>query len=193
MQRQWALALVWLCSGCFLFGRGPDGDPCDDDRFGCEGDGSGFEIDPTCELEGELMVMVGAGEDGFEPLSEGESPPVIWGSQGGQHTVLGVRVENPALDRYDRLRVELGLFNASQCPAPEDDALIEPCAGDPPGGARVLVLGRDMPLQETEEGWVEEHGMVMFFDAVGEADVVIQAIADDPCGRQGVARHRFSR
>ncbi len=188
-RRACALAGVLGASGCFLFDD-PDGeDPCDADRFGCA-DGQ-LDIDPSCELEGELVVAVGSGEGAFEPLAAGEQPPVFTGPQGGQHTLLGVRVENAALDRYDELQVELGIFSAAQCPAPEADDLQTPCTGDPPAGTRTVVLGDQVPLAVTDAGIVEEHDIVVFVAGLDQPDMVLQAIVVDPCGRHGIARHHM--
>lgn len=185
-----ACLVLALGSGCLLANCGGTQDPCADDRFNCEDDDSGFQLDPSCQLDGDLVVRVGSGEEGFEPLERGQHPPIISGSQGGQHTILGVRVENPALDRYDLLRVELGMFPASQCPTGAAGEPLE-CEGDPPGGSRSIVLGEMTELEPTPEGWVEEHGMVLFLD-LSTSELVIQAIVEDPCGRRGIAQHPIS-
>ena len=183
-----ALAIALSTSGCFLFGNDDSADPCDADRYGCA-DGE-LDVDPSCELQGELVVAVGGGEGEFEPLPEGTSPTIFNGAQGGQHVLVGVRVDNAALDRYDELQVQLGIFPASQCPAPESDDLLTACTGAPSGGSRTVVLGDATELALVDGGIVEEHDIVIFLESFSEG-MVLQAIVVDPCDQQGIARHRM--
>lgn len=186
-MKRCALAILLGTSGCFLFGNDDGGaDPCDADRFGCA-DGE-LDVDPSCELQDELVVAVGGGEGEFEPLPEGTSPKIFNGAQGGQHVLVGVRIDNAALDRYDELQVQLGIFSASQCP--EDDDLLAACTGTPTGGTRTVVLGDEVELAIVEGGVVEEHDIVVFLEAFTDA-MVLEAIVVDPCGQQGIARHRM--
>lgn len=186
MRRLAALTAFLFCTpGCFFFGAGPDGGPCDDDRFGCEA--GQFEIDETCELEGELFVHVGGGEGGFTSLEEGEQPPVFSGAQGGQHTMIGVQIDNADLERYERLRVEIGIYPVSACTVEG-----EPCEGTPDIGERTVVLGDLEPLQVNDDGVVEEYGLVVFLGLPSEPEAVLQLEVEDPCGRYGWSQHRMS-
>jgi hypothetical protein len=178
------LATVLLgLSGCFPFGPGGSS-PCADDRFACL-DGA-FDEAATCDDDDDLIVHVGAGEGAYRPLAPGEPPPIIFGAQGGQHTLLGVEIENAALDRYERLRVEIGIHPASMCP-PEGG----PCEGEPWLGHRTVVLGDLEPLTVTEDGLVQEFGILVFLWGSEEAEAVIQLEVEDPCGRSGIQHHRI--
>lgn len=177
------VALLVGLPGCFPFGpTGPD--PCASDRFRCE-EGV-FQENATCDDDDDLIVHVGAGERSYEPLEEGEQPPIVHGVQGGQHTMLGVVVDNAELDRYDRLQVEIGIYPASMCAE-----IGRPCAGEPTLGHRVVVLGDFEPLRVTEDGLVQEYGILVFLGFTGESEAVIQLEVRDPCGRTGLDHHRM--
>jgi hypothetical protein len=177
------VALMVGLPGCFLFGpTGPD--PCASDRFRCE-EGS-FQENATCDDDDDLIVHVGAGERQYEPLEEDEQPPIVYGVQGGQHTMLGVLVENAELDRYDRLQVEIGIYPASRCPE-----MGRPCEGEPTLGHRSVVLGDFEPLRVTEDDLVQEYGILVFLSSSAEDEAVIQLEVRDPCGRTGIDHHRM--
>lgn len=181
--RPCVLAALVALPGCFPFGpAGPD--PCADDRFQCE-DGV-FDDEATCEDDGDLVVRIGAGEGAYTPLEEGEQPPIVHGVQGGQHTTLGVVVENAELDRYEQLRAEIGIYPASTCPVAS-----EPCEGEPLLGRRIVVLGDFEPLMVTADGVVEEFGIVVFLGWTSEPEAVVQLEVEDPCGRHGIVHHRM--
>jgi hypothetical protein len=177
-----AVSLVGL-SGCFLFGQAGS-DPCAEDRFGCLD--TDLQEHATCEADDDLIVHVGAGEGSYQALEPGEPPSIVYGAQGGQHTTLGVEVENAELDRYDRLRVEIGIYPASMCPVAGD-----PCEGEPTLGRRSVVLGDFEPLRVTEDGVVQEFGIVVFLGGTEEPEGVIQLEVEDPCGRRGLEHHRM--
>jgi hypothetical protein len=148
-----------------------------------------LDVDGTCELSDELVVELGQGERAFEPLPDGVLPEIHHGAQGGQHVFLGVRVANAALARYEELRVEFQFFAPEDCPAPEDDDLLQRCTGQSLGG-RDVVLGEVVPLAVTDTGAVEEFGIVVYADGLPPGGV-IEASVEDPCGQTGIARHRF--
>ena len=177
-------ATVVGLTGCFPLGPG-DPDPCETDRVRCE-EGS-FALDAVCAGDDDLVVHVGAGEGDYGELDDGEQPPIIFGVQGGQHTMLGVSIENAELDRYERLRVEIGIYPASMC---ERDA--EPCRGEPTLGHRVVVLGDFEPLRMTEDGLVQEFDILVFLGWTNEREAVIQLEVQDPCGRRGIDHHRMT-
>jgi hypothetical protein len=183
-----AARLVIVCSlafgGCPLFG-GAAGDPCDVDRFACE-DGE-FALDPSCTLDGALEVALGQGVEAYAPLHTSESPVVHTGPQGGQHLALGVRVANPELSRYDRVRVTFALYPEDAC-APADEPPM-PCAGATLG-SRVAVPGSHLPLT-VEDGAIEEYGMILVLAGAWQQPLVLDAFVEDPCGRTGRAQHRF--
>jgi hypothetical protein len=88
MSRALALSLLPLLAACPLFGSGNNGP-------GGVGMGGSFERDPSCELDGTLLVELGDGSDGFVALADGEGPSVHHGSQGGS---LGEHHEVPQGD-----------------------------------------------------------------------------------------------
>jgi hypothetical protein len=170
-----------LGCGCPLFGSAAGG-PCDDDRFECD-DGE-FALDPECTLDETLAVAIGQGTDAYSPLFEGESPVVYYGPQGGQHVILGVRVANPALERYDRVRVTFAIHPADACPEDEPSCMGTAIA------QREAVPGSVEPLA-TEDGAIEEYGMVVVLAGLWEQALVIDVLVEDPCGQSGRAQHRF--
>lgn len=177
------VGLVLALPGCFPFGP-PGPDPCAEDRFECR-DGE-LELDATCDDDDDLIVSIGGGESAYTPLEPGAQPPIVYGTQGGQHTTLGVEVLNAELDRYDRVRVEVGIYPASMCPVAG-----KPCEGEPWLGRRTVVLGDFEPLRVTEDGIVQEFGIVVFLGATTEPEAVIQLEVEDPCGRHGIEHHRM--
>jgi hypothetical protein len=188
-------------AGCFLFGGGPEpeGDPgpsrCDMDRHDCEE--ATIAIDPSCTLEGELVAEVGIGVERFEPLADGQAPNVYEGSGGFQtpgvtHTVIGVRIEGAALDRYASVGARVGLFEAQAC-VPAPDGEIAACGGNPLYGSRTVVLGQSEPLALGADGAIEEFGITFISDFEANAgDFVVQILVEDPCGRTALAQHPFS-
>lgn len=188
------------CSGCFLFGGpDPEGDPgpsrCDMDRHDCEE--ATITIDPSCSVDGELTAEVGVGVEGFEPLADGQAPSTYEGGGGFQtpgvtHTVLGVRIEGAALDRYSTLGARLGIWEAHAC-MPGPGAEIAACTGNPLYGSRTVVLGESEPLALAQDGAIEEYGITFISDfEVNGGDFVAQIVVEDPCGRTALAQHAFS-
>lgn len=175
LHRIAALGCLWACS-CWL--PGPDDLP-EEDCSSCWSDAE-FELDPTCELEGELTVEIGDGPSDLRLLDDGEPPELYSGAQGGQHHYVSLRVGNVALDRYDRLEVEIDAYYPDECP---DDG--EPCAAG--SFSQTLVLGGSPPWRVVD-GYVEEYGIPVQMN--GE-DVVVQVHALDPCGREGWVQQRW--
>lgn len=172
--RLFALAPLAL-SACFLV-EGPSGGPMPQ-----------FEIDPSCELAGALVVEVGDGTVGFAPLADGAGPPINYGPQGGMHVFAGVRVGNLELERSDRVRVRLGLFDAEACPT-----LGEPCTGDPSWGGGEWVFADPEAPELVDAHTIEEGAMAIVLDEL-PANVVLQAIVEDTCGRVGLAQHDIAQ
>jgi hypothetical protein len=171
--------------------------PCDLDRFACDEDLSTFELDPTCDLTGDLTVIAGDGEGQFETLSGNDFPKIHFGPQGGSHAFVGIRVENADLERYDRLKVAIEFLHAQTFPYDSCSGLgFEPVAGAEnsktcwrPFGDRELVLGHKQPIQTDTDGAVQEHGILVFLDwGLGEKQR-LDITVSDPCGRTGVAVH----
>ena len=71
-----------------------------------------FQIDPTCTETAPLDVVLGEwlpSED-FEPITEEDPPLPIFGPQGGQHFLVALEVDNPALNHPGaRLSFQAGL------------------------------------------------------------------------------------
>lgn len=72
------------------------GAPCDDDPLAC-GVGSSIEPDPACTATGVLAVNLGNTSESGAFTNLSAPPRIIHGLQGGQHTFLSVRIDNPAL------------------------------------------------------------------------------------------------
>lgn len=180
LRRYWPLVpLLVLClpsyGGCNpfgLLGGGDDGpDPCAMDPAGC-GEGEEFQLDPSCTLDGELVVEVGEGTDGFDPLGPGQLPAVHYGTQGGTHMWVGVRVANHARD-YPQLEITVQSLWANGACDPECDWSVN--------NERVLVV--DEPeLEYTADGGAQVGGITLFGS---ESTGAIRATVRDPCGRQG--------
>lgn len=177
LHRIAALGCLLACN-CWLLPPGPEDLP-EEDCASCYSDAE-FELDATCELEGTLTVELGDGASELRPLADGEAPELYSGPQGGRHHYVAIRVGDVALDRYDRLELQLDAYLPGECP---DDG--EPCA--PGSFSHTLVLGGSPPWRVIDGG-VEEYGIVVPMD--GE-DVVVQAQVLDPCGREGWAQHRW--
>lgn len=180
------LALAFVTQSAFTCG--PDFvDPCEDDYLGCRDDG---ELDylESCSVEGELRVEAGHGESAFAPFT-GTAPRLYTGGQGGQHLFAALRVENAALDLYDRLKVTLILEQRTECgtfgaqPEPDDpDTCYRADAG------RILVLGPRPALRRDSAGAVEESGLLLqigYLDAGEPARLRVSV--EDPCRRTGTA------
>lgn len=171
-----ALACLWACH-CWPFPPGPE--LPEEDCVSCWSDAE-FELDPTCELEGTLAVELGDGSDDFLSLVDGESPEIYSGPQGGRHHYVAVRIQDVALDRYDRVELQVDAYYPDECP---DDG--EPCG--PGSFSQTLVLGGS-PAWRVVEGGVEEYGIVV---PMNGDDVTVQVQVLDPCGREGWAQHRW--
>lgn len=163
------------CNPFGVFGDGGDGDPCDADPAGC-GEGDSFELDPSCTLEGDLMIELGQGQNAYAPLGAGELPEVHYGSQGGTHMWIGVRVANHARD-YPKLEIELELLWAQGACDPECDWQVST--------ERTLVVG-ESDLELTDDAGAQVAGITMFG---GEETGAVRATVRDPCGRTGTLLH----
>ena len=145
-------------------------------------------------LEGELALEIGKGEEAFEPLDDGEHPPIFEGGgfqgPGIAHLLVGLRIEDAALDQYDVLGAHLGLFEGSACPEQPDGSRV--CDGVPYLGERWVLLG-DGPALNVVGDAVEEFALTMVIDSPPAGDYVVEATVTDPCGQVGIAHHAFSR
>lgn len=174
-----ALALgCLLACNCWLIPPTPEDLP-EEDCVSCWSEAE-FELDPTCELAGELTVEVGEGPDEFLPLAQGDAPEYYQGPQGGGHHYVAVRIGNVSPEHYDRVELTVDGYYEGQCP---DDG--SPCGEG--WYSRTLVLGGGNPAWRMVDGSVEEYGIIVPLDG-GE---VIQAQVRDPCGREGWDQHRW--
>ena len=160
-----------------------DGPPCHQDPLGC-GEGEEFAFEPSCELTGDLDVVLGEGAIDFVPYQGGEEPLVHEGRQGASHLCLGLEVADPALE-YPKLKVDFAaqINDPSRCD-PEDTA----CDPWIFTGRRDLVLGPELPL--TEDGKVQAAGFIVTI-SIWPTDLErrVRMTAVDPCGREGVVDH----
>jgi len=193
MHRDYALNLAASLAGvaCLLGCPGPDDDPCEDDALGCQTSG-GLEMDSSCTLSDDLEVEVGWGLDEFTTL---ESPGQVWfGFQGGQHTFLGVRIANAALDQYDQVEVTFQLAGIEEdCVENWDQVilsseLVEECSSYP--NERRVVFGEHQDIRTDANGAMEEYGI--FLEIPSNSTVIVSARALDPCGRTGSAISFFA-
>lgn len=186
-----------MCGGCPLLGPEPEGgtgpERCEQDRYACE---SRADVPPVdgCMLSGVLAVELGQGEAAFEPLADDEVPPIFEGGGGFQgpgvaHLLLGLRIEDAALDQYDVLGAHLALYDESACAEQPDGGRV--CQGIPYLGERWVLLG-DGPQLNVVGDAVEEFALTVVTDAFAEGDYVIEATVTDPCGQVGIAHHAFS-
>ena len=161
----------------------PVGPPCEDDVTNCSDDTSMFVEDPSCELEGDLEVVLGEGYEAFAVVPEGETPELFTGFQGGQHVFLGVRVVNADLERpMLKVRVKMD-YCETGC---EDPTLWRT------DSVREIVADSTM-LETTDEGFYELHGMlVQVFNWRFADSQRIEMLVTDPCGRQGLIVHDSS-
>lgn len=168
-------SLSFLSLTLTILGCGPATQtPCETEVHGCSQSLAGFQIDPTCELEGPLTVQLGDGETSFVPLNAGDWLGVHSGAQGGHHSWVSLKIAGADLQRYDLLKVVITITY-----------------GDQLAGQRNLLLGKAVPLALTEDGLIEANGIVVFIGG-GPPDGVsakVDVTVTDPCARVATAAH----
>lgn len=183
------LGFFMLQGGCGTTGCGPtDPDPCELDRLGCGGDAVDFPHLDSCAVSDPLVVSIGEGDNAFAALDPGAVPELHHGFQGGQHFFLGFRVENPALDLYDQLKVTLWVAQGPECAMGPHavGAVPESCQRDL--GFREVVIGGEMWPLHVVDGAVEEYGLLVVLDFPSSGVESVAAVeVEDPCGRTGSA------
>jgi len=187
-------ALALALAGCPFLGPDPGPSPCDLDRLGCEGDPTNFPYLDDCPgVSGPLEVAIGHGERSYRALAAGAGPEIHFGPQGGQHVFLGFRVDNAALELYDRLRVTYWVAQGERCEAGQPLAKIPDACDEGLGIRQMVVGGSGFELRLDGDGAVEEYGALVFveYPRLG-ARTVVTAEVEDPCGRVGVASHTYT-
>jgi len=189
---------MFCAAGCDLFVDGPEppvtADRCDQDRYDCQSR-SDVPLVNGCELNGELAVEIGHGFEAFAPLAEGEPPPFISGGGGFQgggssHTAWALRIDGAALDRYDVIGAQLGVYSLEDCSVLPDGSRM--CGDVPWIGSRSVLLGDGNALPVVGDT-VEDFGLTVPMDGSASfGDFVLQVIVEDPCGQLGVAHHDYS-
>lgn len=147
-------------------------DPCEDDLLACA-ETPDFELDSDCsaaEQMGDLQVVLGEGEKTFVALDSNRLPFVYRGAQGGQHMLLGARVDNANPGR-ERALVE---FTATVF---EDQ-----------------VAGRSIEISSElwEEGGsgLEIYGLLVLLGYWAEEGMSsVRVDVTDACGRTGFDEH----
>ena len=200
--------LIALCvSAVFVFGGicgGGQPDPCEFDVLACQANLYDFALDPNCDLSGELEIEVGQGEVVYAPFAEDQVPDVHFGTQGGQHLFVALRVLNAEIERYDKLLVRFGAYRecaiGESCWSPVDgvfectEAEADPDSGkcEDTLGERTAVLGSAKPLR-LDGDVIEEHGLLLILEQwpVWGGTGVIRVVILDPCEQQGIAEHTF--
>ena len=147
-------------------------DPCDDDLVGCA-ETPNFQLDADCseaEQTGELEVVLGEGEKTFVALDSNDLPFVYRGAQGGQHMLLGARVDN---------------FNAGR-----ERALVEFTATvfEDQVGGRPIEISAD--LWEEGGAGMEIYGLLIILGYWAEEGMSsVRVEVTDACGRTGFDEH----
>ncbi len=187
-----SLSLLLVSCLSILRCSNPGPDPCEDDTFGCADPTEGLEMDEACELDGELTVEVGWGLNRYHSF---ERPAETWqGFQGGEHTFLGIRVENAALDQYDKIEVTFEHVTIdADCVEDWSSVdlsadLLEECGNMYPMTRRVI-FGELAPIRTDESGAMQEYGI--FLEIPWETPTVVVARVLDPCGQTGFHAERF--
>lgn len=182
--RRALVALFAPLGGCFGLCSDPDPptDPCELDPLGCESSDH-IQQNPACTLTGDLVVAVGEGEEALDLFVGDDRPTIHYGSQGGQHMFLGVRVDDPAVD-YPGLEID---FSVVAAPCDVDD---DTCTWMDFGQRHLVVT--DPGLLKISGGALETTGYVVILEGDPEwaADggwirVVLRAEVSDACGRAG--------
>ncbi|MEZ4448969.1 MAG: hypothetical protein R3B09_05755 [Nannocystaceae bacterium] len=166
--------------------------PCVIDPLGC-GPPDVLTLDPSCELVGALQVTLGDGNIAtFMPLTPELEPELQYGSQGGQHYQLGVRIDNPA-PSAPGLEIHFIVRGAIECPLEAGR-----CAEWSTLAERRAVVTDEALLQTTSEGAVVTAGYVVVLEEspywwAGEVDTRVQVVAEvrDRCDRRGTAIFDF--
>ncbi|MEE2779391.1 MAG: hypothetical protein VYE15_02630 [Myxococcota bacterium] len=168
---------------------------------------NGFELDPSCELTGELDVEIGTGELVFESITEGHRFHVVYGPQGGSHVFGALRLNNPALE-FPRLEVVFQLLDDDACIEMEERGdFYRSAEGDshwefPAWAYTEEERARDCwpvvagfrhglirePWQINSDGGVEAAGIFVFHRYYGGGGANRARLSvRDPCGRVGTA------
>ena len=130
----------------------------------------------ACESDDALVLALGAGEDAYQELAPGQTPPLELGPQGGQHVWLALRVENPSPNPTS---IEMALL--------ADEMLCEGCGWRQVGGWRrelqdPRAIGDDGPVV-----WVGLQLILSQWDADLGRQFTVEAA--DHCGRRGGLVH----
>jgi hypothetical protein len=151
------------------------GAPCDLDALGCD-TSRVFRLDADCSSEGELDVALGQGRAEFDDLEPAEAPELHYGSQGGQHLFVSLRVMNPDPE-HDLYQV----FLAFQRDEGEWADVTE---------REIVFSGRD--AASPGDSGVELAGLVLQLpnNAPGSFRLVLDV--RDSCDRRGRAEHPFA-
>ncbi len=146
-------------------------DPCSFDALGCKAAGE-LEVDEGCTLDDELLVQVGSGRQAFEALDHGQPPEVHYGSQGGMHVFVAVRVDNPD---------------------PAHASFLFEISADHVVGSSHDVYSREVLVENakvTEGEAFEQAGLVLVIDYFDAGELMLEVT--DSCGRTGTARHSYT-
>jgi len=173
--RLWNVAVATACcAGCTS--TPPGGDPCSRDAVDCRPP-TGFQLDPECSSDEDLVVQLGQGSRSFEPLGAGDVPEVHYGNQGGRHLFVALRVDNPDPD-HSHFDVFFQLQEGGD-------------AGSETLAARTVVFS-ESDAKTTPERALELSGLVLVLPEVPfEGDAALALDARDTCDRRGQAVDRF--
>jgi hypothetical protein len=142
-----------------------------------------LQRDPACKLTGPLAVSLGQGVDpaGFTLLQPGEEPAAHHGAQGGQHLILGLRVDNAA-PRSPGFWVK---FEVERARCGGTDA---GCGGwELIGQYQTTVRPTDPRLSMDGEAATVSGFIIVLSDWQRWDARRLRAEAEDPCGRTGAA------
>lgn len=170
--------------------------PCNHDLVGCENTTALFALDPNCPLTGPLQVTLGSGTESFTELPPNALPAIEHGPQGGTHSFLAVRVENPVPSRLgsaaERLKVDFLLAREVPGACEQRDGITDGVTVEEAGAtycahrqvSRTVVMGARAPLRMVD-GHVEELSMLFQWSPPTTGRWALSATVTDPCGRTG--------
>lgn len=174
----------------------PRTNPCDLDVLECR-PATGFRLDAACSSDEPLAVRLGQGQSAFEPFEPSEAPVVHYGSQGGRHLFVALRLPSPDPE-HELFQAYIQLGSPSGDGGLRGDAeraLVfegDQAASQPKGPAASFVGLDGAPADSMNEA-LELSGIILVLPEralLGAAELRLDI--RDSCDRRGQAVHEFS-